>query len=299
MIEIANIFQPLVDVFNQVISFFHDELGLSWGASIIALTVGVRFLLLPLAFKQYSSMRGMQEAAPQIKALQAKYKDDKQRLQQETMKFYKENKINPFASCMPLVAQLPVFLALFYALRTDLREDICNQTAKSCGDVANAAGGTGGFGEKFLFIPDITDKATGYVLAILIVTYIASQLASSLLMMTAATDKNQRIIFLALPFFMTAFVFNFPAGLLVYWITTNLWTVGQQQLIKRILGAPNIPEPDPNAPKVGMFDQIKAQITGDDPAPAKAKAAVAGDAGRTKTPPPPPRRKRKRSGKRR
>jgi YidC/Oxa1 family membrane protein insertase len=298
MTPIANIFQPLVDVFNEVIVFFHDEIGLGWGAAIIALTVAVRALLLPLAVKQYSSMRGLQEAAPQIKALQEKHKDDKPRLQQETMKFYKENKINPFASCLPLVAQLPVFLALFYALRTDMREDICHQTAKSCGDVLNpATGTTGGFGEQFLFIPDITDSATGAVLAVLIALYIGSQLASSLLMMTAATDKNQRIIFLALPFFMTLFVFNFPAGLIVYWITTNFWTIGQQQLIRRVLGPPKLPEKDPDAPSPSPFAVAKAAITGEEP--VTAKAATAGDAGHTKAPPPPPRRKRKRSGKRR
>ena len=95
----------------------------------------VRALLLPLTVKQFKSMQSLQRVAPQLKELQQKYKDDKQRLQQETMKFYQENKVNPFGSCLPLVAQLPVFLALFYMLREDLRLDICGQVAKPCGEV--------------------------------------------------------------------------------------------------------------------------------------------------------------------
>ena len=92
---LANIFQPLIDIFDQVIVFFHDTVGLSWGFSIIALTVAVRTLLMPLTFKQFKSMARLQELAPQMKELQEKYKDDKQRQQQEMMKFYKENQVNP------------------------------------------------------------------------------------------------------------------------------------------------------------------------------------------------------------
>ena len=95
---IQNLFSPIINFFNSVIVFFHDHIGISWGFAIILLTICVRMLMLPLAIKQYSSMRGMQEAAPHLKELQKKHKGDKQRLQQEQMKFYKENKINPFAS---------------------------------------------------------------------------------------------------------------------------------------------------------------------------------------------------------
>ena len=106
---LANIFQPLIDIFGPVLVFFHSVIGGSWGWSIIALTVLVRALLLPLAFKQMHSMHKLQVVAPQMKAIQAKYKDDKQRQQQEILKFYTENEINPFASLPPLVAQIPVF----------------------------------------------------------------------------------------------------------------------------------------------------------------------------------------------
>src|SRR5437763_14730982 len=127
MLLSANIFQPLIDIFEPALKFFHTTLGGSWGWSIILLTVVIRALLLPLAFKQFHSMQKLQQVAPQLKAIQAKYKDDKQRQQQEVMKFYRENNINPFASCLPLVLQIPVFIGLFYTLRTLLREDICPQ----------------------------------------------------------------------------------------------------------------------------------------------------------------------------
>ena len=131
MLVTANIFQPLIDVFASVIKFFHQSVGVSWGWSIVLLTVCVRLVLVPLAVKQFHSMRTMQQHQPEMKAIQRKYKDDKQRQQEEMMKFYRENNVNPFASCLPLVAQLPVFMGLFYMLRKNLREYICKpvQTA--------------------------------------------------------------------------------------------------------------------------------------------------------------------------
>src|SRR5215208_5775155 len=93
--------------------------------AIVAMTVLVRAALMPLTIKQFKSMQNMAKFQPEIKRLQERYKGDRERLNQEMMKFYKENKVNPFASCLPLVAQLPVFLALFYMLRKDLRHDIC------------------------------------------------------------------------------------------------------------------------------------------------------------------------------
>jgi YidC/Oxa1 family membrane protein insertase len=148
ILPIANIAQPLIDVFDGVLVFFHDSVGLSWGFSIIALTVVVRAALIPLTLKQFRSMQGLQRLSPQIKELQAKYKDDRQRLNQEMMKFYQENKVNPFGSCLPLVAQLPVFFALFYMLRKDLKIDICGPeerivaVAKEMGKTLTTIGST-------------------------------------------------------------------------------------------------------------------------------------------------------------
>src|SRR3712207_5086211 len=102
------VIQPLIDVFEEVLVFFHDTVGLGWGTAIVALTVTIRALLLPLTLKQVRSMQEMQRIAPQLKELQAKYKDDRQRLSQETMALYKEHQVNPFASCLPLLAQLQI-----------------------------------------------------------------------------------------------------------------------------------------------------------------------------------------------
>jgi YidC/Oxa1 family membrane protein insertase len=135
-------------------------------------------------------MQSLASHAPEMKKLQERYKNDKERLNQEMMKFYRENKINPLASCLPLLAQLPVFLSLFYMLRKDLRIDICPEINPpgTANPVPCGEGGDAGF----LFIPDLTDKATGYVLVILIVLYVGSQLLSTLLMSTT-TDRTQRI----------------------------------------------------------------------------------------------------------
>src|SRR5207248_5664116 len=118
----------LITVFEAIMVFIHNNLvGGSWGLAIIGLTVVIRAALVPLTFRQLKSMQEMQRLAPQIQALKQKYKDDKQRQQQEIMKFYQENKINPLASCLPLLLQLPVFISLFYMLRTDLKKHICGE----------------------------------------------------------------------------------------------------------------------------------------------------------------------------
>jgi YidC/Oxa1 family membrane protein insertase len=305
----ANIFQPLIDVFDSVIQFFHDSVGLSWGMSIIALTVCVRAVLLPLTVKQYHSMQAMQKLAPEMKALQAKYKEDKQRQQQEVMALYKKHQVNPFSSCLPLVAQLPVFVSLFYMLRKDLKLDICGPQMKvylvehphatlggtACNTVAPGSA-------KFWFIPDLTAAATGWVLIVLIVLYVTSQLASTVLMSSATMEPTQRYLMMALPFVFVIFVIRFPAGLLVYWITTNLWTVGQQSVIRRKLGH--------QTPAGGDSAGGGSAGGGDDngaaaPAPTRKEkkqsgtpAVVAAGPARA-APRPPPRKKKKRSGRRR
>ena len=216
MLELANIFQPLIDVFESVLKFFHNSLGLEWGWAIVLLTVCVRALLLPLTIKQFGSMQKMQRLAPQMKEIQAKYKQDKERQQQEMMKFYKENGVNPLASCLPLAAQLPVFISLYYMLRTSLRVDICPQIQEAHNhgvlSTAHTVPCGPGHGASFLFIPDLTNKASGAVLVVLIILYVGTQLASSLLMATPTMDPTQRKIMLALPLVFVLFVIRFPAG---------------------------------------------------------------------------------------
>ncbi len=249
MLVTANIFQPLIDVFETVLKFFHDTGGFSWGLSIILLTVAVRALLVPLTFRQIKSMVRMQGLAPQMKEIQKKYKADKQRQQQEIMKFYKENNVNPLGSCLPMVLQLPVFISLYYMLRKSLRDDICPKLQHAYQmkyaqahniSLAHAAGQTTACGKSaashFLFIHDLTAKATGIELGILIVLYVGSQLTSTLVMSAASMDPTQRKIMMFMPLIFVLFVIRFPAGLLLYWITTNLWTVAQQYTVKRYIG---------------------------------------------------------------
>jgi len=332
-IAIIPVLSQLIDVFDAVIRFFHDSFGFGWGLSIIAMTVAVRILLLPLTIKQFKSMQAMQRLGPEMKKLQAKYKDDRQRLNQEMMKLYQTHQVNPFGSCLPLVAQMPVFISLFYLLRTDLKRDICGPALEAAGKgmgsvLQNTSCQSVDPGSaQFLFIPDLTDKATGGVLVVLIVLYIVSQLLSSLLMMSVTADKNQRMLMLGLPFVFTIFIISFPAGLLVYWITTNLWTVGQQYVLRKLAGQP---EPlaevaslgadgDKLAPAMpGIFGKLVGKAAEQQAASVesgKGKGKSKGAAGqekpatksaakpagtRTTAPPPPPRgKKKKRSGRRR
>jgi YidC/Oxa1 family membrane protein insertase len=328
----ANIFQPLIDVFQSVLIFFHTTLGGSWGWSIVLLTISVRAVMIPLTLKQFKSMRALQTLQPEMKALQNKYKDDKQRQQQELMKFYKENKVNPLGSCLPLVAQLPVFISLFYMLRRSLRIDICPQVQPHVTVAGHLVYSTAhtvpcgpNNGAQFLFIPDLTNKASGAVLIVLILAYVGTQLASSLMMSSPTMDQTQRKIMLFMPLFFVIFVINFPAGVIVYWITTNTWTIGQQYVVKRRLGPVKVPTVEVatssnggggsgggsggagakaradvsdaaanGAPASGGIGALlRSKVKPDKEAVAVATPKAAGP------PPRPPRKKKKRSGRRR
>jgi YidC/Oxa1 family membrane protein insertase len=323
MILTANIFQPLIDVFEAVLKFFHNSVGVPWGWSIVLLTVVIRALLVPLTLKQFHSMQRLQQHTPELKAIQAKYKEDKQRQQQELMKFYKENQINPFGACLPLAAQLPVFISLFYMLRSTLRADICptiqpgwnaalhkvvsHAHTKPCG----SHGGAG-----FLFIHDLTNKATGATLVVLIVLYVGTQLASSLMMSSPTMDKTQRQIMLVMPLFFVIFIINFPAGVIVYWITTNAWTMAQQYVVRKRLGpmtppvaatadadggggarsGPSDKAGDGNGLGAagGLAGLLRGRTKAEEPAAVGSSRGSRGG-----PPPPPPRKKKKRSGRRR
>ncbi|HKN92698.1 MAG TPA: YidC/Oxa1 family membrane protein insertase [Thermoleophilaceae bacterium] len=283
---IATFLQPLVDLNDAILKFWHNTVGFSWGASIIGLTVVVRAAILPLTFRQVRSMQALQRLAPEMKRIQERYKDDKQRQQQEMMKFYQEHGVNPLGSCLPLVLQLPFFFSLFYLLRSS--------TFKA--DV--------GAEKAFLFIPDLTKPLTGHpvALGVMIVLYVGTQLASTMLTAMSA-DPNQRRLMLALPFVFVIFVFRFQAGLLVYWVTTNVWTIGQQLVIKRFLPPPE-PIPAGAAAAVGKGDGGDgdggaATKRGSRPKPSAPAADAGGDNGNAKAPPPSPRKKKKRSGRRR
>jgi len=284
-IPIANVLQPLIDVAEAILKFWHDDVGLSWGGAIIGLTVVVRLAILPLTFKQVRSMQELQRLQPEMKRIQERYKEDRQRMNQEMMKLYQEHKVNPLGSCLPILLQLPFFISLFYLLRGDeFQQDIAGE-------------------ESFLFIDNLAEPATGATLAILIVLYVTTQLISGLVS-TVTADPTQRRIMLALPFIFVIFVINFEAGLIVYWITTNTWTIGQQLLVRKLFPKPPPIEPKVDAGSKPARGKPPAKSSADGAAKdAKAKPAKGakadGDGGPRKTPPPGPRKKKKRTGRRR
>ena len=231
MIFLANILQPIEDAAEAVLQFFHDDVGFSWGTSIIALTIVVRALLIPLTYKQIKGMRGLQALQPQIKQIQEKYKNDRQRMQQEMMRFYQENKVNPLASCLPLILQLPIFFALFQLLRGDSFER----------DV-ESSGGAGWF-----FVDSVVENPQGAETIILMVLFAASMALSMYVTMRSSpsTVGNQQYLLLgAFALVGVFFVPSFPAGLSLYWITTNFWTVLQSYAAAKLIPAPAAPAPE-------------------------------------------------------
>ena len=285
MLITATFLQPLVDVCRAILEFWHDAIGDwegSWGIAIILLTFTVRIAILPLTFKGVKSMQRLQTLQPEIKKIQERYKDDRQRMNQEIMAFYQREKVNPLSSCMPLVLQIPFFLSLFYLLRSsDFQADIAGN-------------------ESFLFIHDLAEKVTGGALAVLVVLYIGTQLGASAVTAMSADKTQQRIMF-ALPFVFTPIIVNFQAGLIVYWITTNVWTVGQQLLVRKLYPKPEpiTPSDEREAPRPARRKPVEEPAAADGKAGAAKRAPKNGADGRRPKPPPSPRKKKKRSGRRR
>jgi YidC/Oxa1 family membrane protein insertase len=227
---VASILTPLEDLLRNILNALHS-VGLPWAWSIVGLTIIVRMLLVPLTVKQIHSMQNMQAHAPEMKEIQRKYKGDRQKLNEELMKFYKENNINPAASCLPLVAQLPIFIGLFYTLRHFAKHP-------PPGDLS-----------WLHFVPNITKHAnshwSGYVL---LAIYVLSQIASTYFM-SGTMQKSQRYLMMVLPIVFIPFIVRFPTGLVLYWMTTNLWTVGQGLITRRLMpkvGPGSVP---PTGPK--------------------------------------------------
>jgi YidC/Oxa1 family membrane protein insertase len=223
----AGVLDPIEAPLQNLLEWIHESLGVTWAWSIVILTCIVRIAMIPLTVKQQQSMRAMQALQPEIKKLQAKHKGDRQKLNQEMMAFYKENKVNPFGSCIPLLVQAPIFISLYFVLK-NLDSDV------QAGDDLSFLGTS--------VVPDITKSLQDLPTASLIIMmtiYVGSQMASTLLMPTSL-DKTQRYIFLALPLVFAVVIVNqtFPAGLLIYWITTNLWTVGQALVIRTFFPPP-------------------------------------------------------------
>jgi len=225
------ILKPLMDLLLLIMTFVHNTFGFSWGWSIVTLTVIVRIILIPLTFKQFKSMRAMQVLQPQLKEIQEKFKSDKQLMQQKVMEFYRENKVSPFGSCLPLVLQMPVFFSLFYMLQ---------QQAKTGVFQAGHWLWIGAFPSAPAFL-QIAADITKFDLPLLIL-YVGSQFLSSAMMSTG--DQTQKMIMYVMPIGIGIIMYigKWPAGLFIYWFTSNMWTIGQQYLIKRTTKIPPPPQ---------------------------------------------------------
>ena len=237
-------------------TFLPDGSGWAWGLSIVFLTITVRIALFPLFVKQIKSQRRMQEIAPKMKELQVKHKGDRETLNVELMKLYKEHGTNPVSGCMPMLLQLPIFFALFRVMnefkprfhadgsaffigKYGLSEDLIKQGAhaKVFGSPISAA-----FNSSPKVLQELNGTAgTVKVFAvILIVTMGLTTFLTQRQMMARngpATDPQQaqiqKFMLYVLPFSFAIFGFSFPIGVLLYWLTTNLWSMGQQHYVIR------------------------------------------------------------------
>jgi YidC/Oxa1 family membrane protein insertase len=262
MIPLA-ILEPIERPLTAILEWLHSTGGLPWAWAIIVLTLLVRIVLVPLTVKQIRSMQHLQQHAPELKALQQKYKGDRQKMNEEVMKFYRENSINPAASCLPILVQIPIFISLYYVLR-DFEKDVLN---------VKYPGSDVGW---LNVVPNITDNITSHWSGwLLVVIYVVSQLASIISM--PMPDPRQKWIMLALPFVFILFIVNatFPVGLLLYWVTTNLWTVGQGLVTRRMFPKPPPPpkRSSRTAPKEAVEPAGDGKGAGKAVQPSRATAA--------------------------
>jgi YidC/Oxa1 family membrane protein insertase len=261
VVNLLFVLEPIERPLAAILEWLHSSVGLTWAWSIVALTILVRMALVPLTIRQIHSMQKLQRHAPEMKAIQQRFKQDKKRQQEELMKFYRENKINPASSCLPLLLQIPVFISLFYVLRGFEKEIFPKYPGSDLGWLD--------------IVPNIADPAnthwSGYLL---LGIYAVSQTLSTLLMSTTM-DRTQRMLLLVLPIAFLFVVLNFPAGLVLYWVTTNLWTVGQGLITRRLAPKPQaLPKRSSRTPPRDEPDSGDgAKARSDEPKPQPAQAA--------------------------
>jgi YidC/Oxa1 family membrane protein insertase len=214
-----SIFSPVVTVLGQVLLYFHQGLGAPWWLSIAMLTIVVRTLLFPLTVKQVRSMRAMQDLKPEMDRIRSQYKDNRQRQQEEMMKLYQERNVNPLGGCLPIVVQMPIFIGIFYLIRKFGGYTLGGKVVPPQYESFHEGG--------ILWFQNLSNPDPLHLLPIIS--------ALTMLAATEITSKNvdpqQRWLMRLLPIGITVFLFNFPAGLFVYWITSNLVTLVQNYLI--------------------------------------------------------------------
>jgi YidC/Oxa1 family membrane protein insertase len=251
---IASLFSFITTPVSWVIVQFHTvygaifgpDTGWAWGLSIVSLVILIRICLIPLFVKQIKSTRAMQTLQPEMKKIQERYKNDKQRQSEEMMKLYKETGTNPLSSCLPILAQSPFFFALYHVLNGIATGDtigVINESLLASARKAHIFGAplaakfTDGSSKVEALGASLTDVRV--VTAVMIVLMSASQFYTQRQLMTKNVDttvktpfmQQQKMLMYVFPVMFAVFGINFPVGVLVYWLTTNVWTMGQQMYV--------------------------------------------------------------------
>jgi YidC/Oxa1 family membrane protein insertase len=289
------IFDSLVDGLGSLLAFFYKVIP-SYGVSIILLTVAVRLLLFPLMAKQVRSMKRMGQMAPEIKKLQARYRDDRQKLNEETLKFYKENQINPAAGCLPILLQMPIFFALFKVLRepaqhipqtSELFAKICVKSDGVLATVAECKKGPFPNPAKFLSMDMFVSASDGpdggfdgftqalpyfVLIALVILTGLYQGRMMQSQQKDAPPNPQVQMISKILPLFMGFISFGMPAGIVLYFLIGNIWQIGQQKLVfGRDVAMPEIKvRPDDDEPATSRESAAstkKTAVAEEDPTP--------------------------------
>ncbi|MFK4099553.1 membrane protein insertase YidC [Streptomyces sp. NPDC019531] len=254
MDTIASLFSFITTPVSWVIVQFHKmygaifgpDTGWAWGLSIVSLVILIRICLIPLFVKQIKSTRAMQTLQPEMKKIQERYKNDKQRQSEEMMKLYKETGTNPLSSCLPILAQSPFFFALYHVLNGIATGDtigVINESLLASARKAHIFGAplaakfTDSSSDVVSLGATLTDVRV--VTAIMIILMSASQFYTQRQLMTKNVDttvktpfmQQQKMLMYVFPVMFAVFGINFPVGVLVYWLTTNVWTMGQQMYV--------------------------------------------------------------------
>jgi YidC/Oxa1 family membrane protein insertase len=305
----SQLLEPLYSAVTAIMVAFHTLLknigvdptsGLAWGGSIVGLVVVIRILLIPLFVKQINAQRGLQILQPEIKKIQAKYKgrtdpESRQKQQQEMMKLYRDNGTNPLASCLPILLQAPIFFALFQVLNgigkepPDGKGSLSDEMARQAAD-ATILGAP--ISDKFLGADDLTVQIVTLVMIVLMsaTTFITQKQLMSKNMPADAMNnpfaQQQKILLYVFPLIFAVSGVNFPIGVLLYWLTTNLWSMGQQFYVIRRNPAPGSPAFDAlerrKAARAARHPKPAApSATGGAPAEAEGATGSAGAAGGT------------------
>ena len=287
-----SILSPLYYAVSFVIKAIHTLLspifgassGVSWSLAIVGLVVLIRIILIPLFVKQIKSQRALQALQPKMKELQKKHKDDRQKQSEELMKLYKEHNTNPLASCFPILAQAPIFFALFRVLNGIGKTPPHAYGVLTLADVKNAASAHffgAPISATFLGSNVTTVKIVTVILIIMMsaTTFLTQRQLMVKGMPAASLENNpmvqqQKILLYVFPLIFAVSGVNFPVGVLIYWLTTNLWTMGQQLYVIRRNPTPGSPAFDEwerrkNAKNAPTTSQVIVEETEETPLPGQ------------------------------